>query len=70
VTRRPPPGQPERRQPSLSQGLPRLLFAALGVFVLALLLVTGVELIIGHPMSGGRPGETTMSALFVPAPQS
>lgn len=68
VTEQPPLRPSGRGQPSLSRALPRLLLAALGVFVLALLLVTGAELVIGHPLSGGQPGETTMSALFVTAP--
>ncbi|MHC1560794.1 hypothetical protein ACR9E3_17690 [Actinomycetospora sp. C-140] len=46
--------------------VPRLVLSAVGVFALALLLVTGAELFVGHPLSGGPSGETTMSALFVP----
>ncbi|WP_285659284.1 hypothetical protein [Actinomycetospora sp. NBRC 106375] len=46
--------------------VPRLVLSALGVFALALLLVTGAELFVGHPLTGGHPGETSMSALFVP----
>lgn len=58
------PGPPARRRRP-SSGLPRAALTAVGVFVLALLLVTGAELFIGHPVSGGLPGQTTMSALFV-----
>jgi hypothetical protein len=36
--------------------------------MLALVLVTSAELLIGHPVSGGRPGQTTMSALFLTSP--
>ncbi|NMO89476.1 hypothetical protein [Actinomycetospora sp. TBRC 11914] len=53
---------PQRRP---GPGVPRIVLTALGVFLLALLLVTGAELVIGHPMSGGPVGETTMTALFL-----
>jgi hypothetical protein len=39
--------------------------AAVGIFLLALLLVTGAELVIGHPLSGGVDGQTSMSTLFI-----
>lgn len=52
------------RRPSSSRGLRSLLLTTVGIFVLALVLVTGAELLIGHPLSGGRPGQTTMTALF------
>ncbi|HEY2224475.1 hypothetical protein [Actinomycetospora sp.] len=57
-----PSGRPRRRA---SRGLPQLALTAIGVFALALLLVSGAELFIGHPISGGRPGQTTMTAMFV-----
>ncbi|GAA4917317.1 hypothetical protein [Actinomycetospora succinea] len=38
---------------------------AVGIFLFALLVVTGTELVIGHPLSGGSAGETSMGALFV-----
>ena len=51
-------------RPSPSRGLRSLVLTTVGIFVLALVLVTGAELLIGHPLSGGRPGQTTMTALF------
>lgn len=54
----------ERHRRSSSRPL-RLALSALGVFLLALMMITGAELVMGHPMSGGLPGQTTMSALFV-----
>lgn len=54
-----------KRARSASPGPGRQVVAAVGVFLLALLLVTGMELLIGHPLSGGLPGQTSMSALFV-----
>ncbi|MDD7968920.1 hypothetical protein [Actinomycetospora lemnae] len=54
-----------KRARSASPGPGRHVVAALGIFLLALLVVTGMELAIGHPLSGGLPGETSMSALFV-----
>ena len=41
--------------------------AALIVFVLALLLVTGIEAVIGEPLSGGHAGHTTLGDLFHPS---
>lgn len=52
-----------RRRPAPS-AFAHWLWTALAVFLLALVLVTGAELVIGHPLSGGRVGQTTMSALF------
>jgi hypothetical protein len=63
VTNRAPRARTNPRRSS--SALPRQAATALGVFLLALLLVTGTELVIGHPVSGGKPGQTTMSALFV-----
>ncbi|MEJ2889558.1 hypothetical protein [Actinomycetospora aeridis] len=40
--------------------------AALIVFVLGLLLVTGIEAVIGQPLSGGHDGHTTLGELFHP----
>jgi hypothetical protein len=42
-----------------------LIRTAVAVFALALMLVTGTELLLGHPVSGGLPGQTTLSALLV-----
>jgi hypothetical protein len=52
-----------RRRPAPS-GFAHRLWTALAVFLLALVLITGAEVVIGHPLSGGRVGQTTMSALF------
>jgi hypothetical protein len=41
--------------------------AALIVFVLALLLVTGIEAVAGQPLSGGKAGRTTLGELFHPS---
>ena len=41
--------------------------AALIVFVLALLLVTGIEAVIGEPLSGGAAGHTSLGDLFHPS---
>jgi hypothetical protein len=41
--------------------------AALVVFVLALLLVTGIEAVVGHPLSGGPAGHTTVGDLVHPS---
>ena len=40
--------------------------AALIVFVLALLLVTGVEVVMGEPLSGGQAGHTSLGDLLHP----
>lgn len=40
---------------------------ALVVFVLALLLVTGVEAVIGEPLSGGHAGHTSLGDLLHPS---
>lgn len=53
-----------RREHATSRGLSRYVVTAVSIFVLALLLVTGAELVIGHPLSGGAGG-TSMGALFV-----
>ncbi|GAA4890347.1 hypothetical protein GCM10023203_49770 [Actinomycetospora straminea] len=42
------------------------LAAALLVFVLALLLVTGLEVVMGEPLSGGRAGHTSLGDLLHP----
>lgn len=54
-----------RRERAATGGYARHVLTALGLFVFALLFVTGTELVIGHPLSGGLPGETSMGALFV-----
>jgi len=54
-----------RREHTASGGLTRYVLTALGIFLFALLLVTGAELAIGHPLSGGLDGQTSMSTLFV-----
>lgn len=64
MTRQPGHTPPtSRRSPGPS--LLVLLLTAVAVFALALVLVTGAELLLGHPLSGGLPGQTTMSALFL-----
>lgn len=40
--------------------------AALIVFVLALLLVTGIEVVVGEPLSGGQAGHTSLGDLLHP----
>ncbi|MEJ2860672.1 hypothetical protein [Actinomycetospora flava] len=54
-----------RREHTASGGLARYVVTAVGIFLFALLLVTGAELVIGHPLSGGSAGGTSMGALFV-----
>ncbi|MEJ2885759.1 hypothetical protein [Actinomycetospora aeridis] len=54
-----------RRTRTASGGFAPYVLAAVGIFLFALLVVTGAELVIGHPLSGGSAGETTMGALFV-----
>ncbi|GAA4889398.1 hypothetical protein [Actinomycetospora straminea] len=54
-----------RRERTASGGPTRYVLTALGVFLFALLVVTGTELVIGHPLSGGLDGQTSMSTLFV-----
>ncbi|GLZ48834.1 hypothetical protein Acsp06_50190 [Actinomycetospora sp. NBRC 106375] len=41
--------------------------AAVIVFVLALLLVTGVEVVLGEPLSGGHRGQTSLGEVLHPA---
>lgn len=56
-----------RRTRRASGGYRGPILTALGIFLFAMLVVTGAELVIGHPLSGGLPGETSMGALFVTA---
>jgi hypothetical protein len=54
-----------RRARAATGGYARYVLTALAVFLFALLVVTGAELVIGHPLSGGVDGQTSMSTLFV-----
>ncbi|MCD2195837.1 hypothetical protein LQ327_20910 [Actinomycetospora endophytica] len=38
--------------------------AAVAIFALAMLLVTGVEMLLGHPVSGGAAAHLTVVDLF------
>ena len=42
--------------------------SALIVFLLALLLVTGMEVVIGNPLAGGQDGHTSLGDLLRPPP--
>lgn len=56
-----------RRGRGRSGAVARYVATALSVFVLALLLVTGIEVVLGHPLSGGAPGATTLGEIVRPA---
>ena len=55
------------RPRSRARAVASRLAAALIVFVLALLLVTGIEAVVGHPLSGGSAGHTTLGDLVHPS---
>ncbi|WP_133827647.1 hypothetical protein [Actinomycetospora succinea] len=40
--------------------------AALLVFLLALLMVTGIEVVAGQPLSGGHAGQTSLGQVLHP----
>ncbi|MFC5138967.1 hypothetical protein ACFPK1_12050 [Actinomycetospora rhizophila] len=60
-------GPAHGRARSQARAVAGRLGAALIVFVLALLLVTGIEAVVGHPLSGGPAGHTTLGDLVHPS---
>jgi hypothetical protein len=57
------------RRPATARGLRPLLLGVattLAVFALAVALVTVIEVVVDHPLSGGDPGATTLGELIHP----
>jgi hypothetical protein len=55
------------RAPATGRVVVTLAATAVAVFVLAVLLVTAAEAVIGHPLPTGAPGHTSLGDVFHPA---
>jgi hypothetical protein len=64
---RPEPAHAHRPRPTSGmRGLLVGLATTLVVFALAVALVTVLEVVVDHPLSGGTPGATTLGELIHP----
>ncbi|MEJ2863711.1 hypothetical protein [Actinomycetospora flava] len=64
TTRGPAHGRPRGRTVAVAHAV----LTAVAIFVLALLLVTGVEVVLGHTLSGDDSGSTSLG-IFLHGPE-